>query len=177
MEGNRFAKGDYVVYGSNGTCLIEDVRLVKFALDVREILYYILKPMKNDESTIYIPADNEMLVGKLRRVMTKDEIDSLLLGMRDKEIEWNNDRRSRMEQLRTILVDGVTQKLLLMIRCIYMKKRELTEQGRKLSTTDENILKSAEKLVEDEFSYVLDIPQSDVGRYIRNLLHVSDEDE
>ena len=58
-----------------------------------------------------------------------------------------------------------------------MKKRELTEQGRKLSTTDENILKSAEKLVEDEFSYVLDIPQSDVGRYIRNLLHVSDEDE
>ena len=82
-----------------------------------------------------------------------------------------------MEQFRTILVDGVTQKLLLMIRCIYMKKRELTEQGRKLSTTDENILKSAEKLVEDEFSYVLDIPQSDVGRYIRNLLHVSDEDE
>ena len=150
---------------------------MKFALDVREILYYILKPMKNDESTIYIPADNETLVGKLRRVMTKDEIDSLLLGMRDKEIEWNNDRRSRMEQFRTILVDGVTQKLLLMIRCIYMKKRELTEQGRKLSTTDENILKSAEKLVEDEFSYVLDIPQSEVGRYIRNLLHVSDEDE
>ena len=69
---------------------------------------------------------------------------------------------------------GVTQKLLLMIRCLYMKKRELIPLGKKLPTTDENTLKSAEKLVEEEFSHVLGIPGTEVSGYIRSLLNVSE---
>ena len=43
--------------------------------------------------------------------MTKKEIDSLLLGMKDKEIIWDGDRRNRTERFHDILVGGVTQKL------------------------------------------------------------------
>lgn len=177
MDSSRFAKGEYVVYGTNGICLIEDIRLMKFALDTEKSDYYILKPASNDASTIYVPMKNEKLVGKMRSIMTKDEIDSLLLGMRDKEIQWEKDRRYRSEIFHEILVKGVTQKLLLMIRCIYMKKRELLPLGKKLPTTDENTLKAAEKLVEEEFAYSLEIPRTDVGKYIRRLLDVPETEE
>lgn len=177
MENNIFAKGEYVVYGTNGICLIEDIRLMRFALDTKKSDYYILRPVGNDTSTIYVPMNNEKLVGRMRPIMTKDEIDSLLLGMRDKEIEWESDRRARGELFHEILIKGVTQKLLLMIRCIYMKKRALIPLGKRLPTTDENILKSAEKLVEEEFAYALGISAADVGKYIRKLLEVPETED
>lgn len=62
--------------------------------------------------------------------MTKNEIDELLIGMRDKELQWENDRRYRSENFHEILSKGVTQEMLLMIRCIYMKKRELSKMGK-----------------------------------------------
>mgnify|MGYP002583101829 FL=1 len=174
MDDSRFSRGDYVVYGTSGICMIEDIRLMKFAMDSEKSTYYVLKPESSDSSVVYVPAKNEKLMSKMREVMTKDEIDSLLLGMKDKEIGWEKDRRIRSEIFHDILVKGVTQKLLLMIRCLYMKKRELIPLGKKLPTTDENTLKSAEKLVEEEFSHVLGIPGTEVSGYIRSLLNVSE---
>lgn len=55
-----------------------------------------------------------------------------------------------------------------------MKKRELVLVGKALSATDENTLKSAEKLVEEEFSYALHIPREEVTGYIRSLLGVTE---
>ena len=172
MEESRIVKGEYVVYGTNGVCVVDDIRMMRFAADNEKNPYCILKPAGNDNSTIYVPMNNQKLMRKLRPVMTKEEIDELLLGMRDKEIAWDTDRRSRTENFHEILTGGVTQRLLLMIRCIYVKKRELASSGKSISTTDENTLKSAEKLVEEEFSYALDIPRDGVSGYIRELLNV-----
>lgn len=177
MADSKFLKGEYVVYGTSGICMIEDIRVMKFALDTEPAPYYILRPEHNGTSTIYVPMRNQKLMDKIRPVMTKEEIDSLLLGMRDKEIEWEADRRVRGELFHDILVKGVSQRLLLMIRCIYLKKRELLENGKKPAATDENILKSAEKLVEEEFAHVLGIPKTDIGKYIRRLLNIPETNE
>lgn len=177
MADSMFAKGENVVYGTNGICLVEDVKLMSFTSDAEKDTYYILKPAGSDASTIYVPSGNEKLMGKLRPIMTKDEINSLLLGMKNKEIEWDTDRRTRAETFHEILVNGVTEELLLMIRCIYMKKRALLGIGKKLSTTDENTLKSAENLVKEEFAFSLGITEKDVTKYIRNLLSVPESDE
>ena len=88
MDDSRFSRGDYVVYGTSGICMIEDIRLMKFAMDSEKSTYYVLKPESSDSSVVYVPAKNEKLMSKMREVMTKDEIDSLLLGMKDKEIGW-----------------------------------------------------------------------------------------
>lgn len=175
MGNDRFVKGEYVVYGTNGICLVEDIRLMKSDFDTEKSYYYILRPLNNDTSTIYVPMNNEKLMDRLRSVMTKEEIESLLAGIKDKEIEWENNRRFRTEHFHEILVGGVNQKLLLMIRCIYTRKRELTEQGKKLPTTDENTLKAAEKLVNEEFAHALCISKNDVGEYIRGRLDTTDE--
>lgn len=175
MGNERFDKGEYVVYGTNGICLVEDIRLMRFASYTEKSYYYVLRPVNNDTSVIYVPMNNEKLMDRLRSVMTKEDIDSLLAAIKGKEIEWENNRRFRTEHFHEILVNGVNQKLLLMIRCIYMRKRELTDQGKKLPTTDENTLKAAERLVNEEFAHALCISKTDVGEYIRGRLDINEK--
>ena len=42
-------------------------------------------------------------------------------------------------------------------------------QGKALPASDSKMLENAEKLVEEEFSYALDIAPSEVGKYIRDF--------
>ena len=63
-----------------------------------------------------------------------------------------------------------------MIICIYEKKRELAKNGKKLSVTDQGTLKSAEKLVEEEFAWALDMDPKDVPAFIRRRLHIQEEE-
>ena len=177
MNKSGLEKGCFVVYGTNGICMIEDVTEMRFAAGMEKNTYYILKPVSANASTLFVPADNEKLMAKMRKLMTKEEIDSLLLGMQGKEITWTSDRRARNEMFHDIMIKGVTEELLLMIGCIYKRKIELLETNRKLPTTDNNVLKSAEKLVEEEFAHVLGIDKKDVVKYIRNLLEVPETDE
>lgn len=170
MDSMKFAKGDCVVYGTNGICMIEDLKLMSFSTGMKKSLYYILRPELKPESVIFVPVDNEALVSKMRNVMTEDEVNSIILNMKDKELHWENDRRFRNENFHEILSNGVNEKMLLMIRCIYHKKEELTAMGRKLASSDMNTLKTAEKLVEEEFSYVLHIDNEEVEGYIKNML-------
>lgn len=169
MTERNFAVGDLVAYGTNGICTIEKIDMMSLVSDMPEMMYYVLKPENSDSSTVYIPLNNEKLVSKMRRVMTKKEIENMILDSKGKEIAWNSDRRFRTEEFHEILAAGVQQKMILMIDCIQKRKKSLIDSGKKLPATDSNILKQAEKLVNEEFSHVLGIQPRDVGRYIRSL--------
>ena len=72
----RYEKGDYVQYGVNGVCLIEDVRrdsLTKKSAGE----YYVLKPVGERSSTILVPTDSETLVGRMAPLPGREELDEL----------------------------------------------------------------------------------------------------
>ena len=175
VEEKDFQIGRRIAYGTNGICVIEDIKPMKFTAGMKEKTYFILNPGGSAASKVFVPADNEKLVSKMRMVMTREEIDELLADMRGKKIEWEKDRRFRSESFHEILSRGVTQELLLMIKCISGKKRELAKAGKNLPTTDGNTLKTAERLVEEEFSYTLEIDPSEVGGYIKSRLGTEEE--
>jgi CarD family transcriptional regulator len=54
----------------------------------------------------------------------------------------------------------------MLVRTLYLRRRELTENGRRLRITDENYLSLAEKMLFEEFAYALGIEQSEVAGYI-----------
>jgi len=174
MKDIRFEIGQNVIYGTNGLCRVEDVREMSFITGEAKKSYYILEPIRTKASTIFVPMDNEKLVSRIRTVMTKAEIDELLLGMSDKELGWESDRRARADIFHDIITKGVTENLLLLIRCIYIKKKELLSLNKSLSMTDSKSLEFAEKMVEEEFSYALDIKPAEVGDYIRKTIGVKE---
>lgn len=172
MTRNKFEIGDLVVYGTNGLCTIEGVEMMSFADGMPENPYYVLRPDSNNSSTVYVPQNNDKLLGKMRKLLTRDEIETIVLACRDEDMPWNNDRRFRNEQFRKIMATGVHKELLLMVKCIHTRKKELDLEGKKLPTTDSNMLKQAEKLVNEEFSYVLKITPEEVGEHIRSVLEI-----
>ena len=130
-------------------------------------MYYILRPVGNHSSTLYVPMDNEKLTAKMRDVLTKQQIDDMLSGIRDKVIDWQSDKKKRAEEFKQIMRDKNQEELLTLVGCIYMKKQELLAAGKKLNFTDENILQEAEKYIYEEFAFALNIPVCDVSDYIQ----------
>ena len=62
------------------------------------------------------------------------------------------------------------RRVLHLIRMLYVRRRELQKNGKHLRIADEQTLRDAEKLLNDEFAHVLHIPQQDVPDYIRSRM-------
>lgn len=173
MDNRQYKKGDYVVYGNNGICLVEDIAPMAFS-GSKEETYYILRPQSINSSTLFVPIENQKLVSKMRDVMNKEQIDNLLSSRKGKEIEWIDDKNERNNYFRGIMASGDRGELLLMISCIYLKKQELILAGKKLNIADERVLKDSQKLVEEEFSYSLNLQGEDLGEYIKKSLGIKE---
>jgi len=164
----RFNKGDYVVYGKNGVCLVEDIKSMLFGGE--NGTYYILKPTSSSFSTVYVPVDKEILVDRMRPVLNKKQIDEILSSSKDCTVEWIESKNERHEYFNSVVSSGDLKKLIAVVMTLYAKKSEKEAVGKHISSTDENILKSAEYLIEEEFSFGLGCSAGKVGEYIRKKL-------
>ena len=176
MENCKYKIGENVVYGTNGICKITDIKKMTLSPIIGERNYYVLEQINSKMSTIYVATDNEALCSKMRYVLTENEILEILHGARENSIEWIDDRKVRAQAFHNILLSGSHEELLLMIRCIYMKSREASENHKKISDSDSNMLHSAEKTVREEFAFALNIAPESVGRFIRRELGIEDEE-
>lgn len=172
----QFEQGQLLVYGTNGICTVDSVELMSFSAGMPKEMYYVLRQHRNQENTFFVPLKNEKLTSKMREIMQKEDIEDILMGLSHDDVKWLEDRRERAEYLKEILHDGVSQKLLSMIILIYNQKRKLEKEGKKLPVTEAGILKSAEKLVEEEFGWVLGMEPEEVPKFIRKRLHIPEED-
>lgn len=160
-----FQLGETVLYGTEGVCTIADISEMKFGSKTGK--YYVLRPVYRRTSTIYVPAENEMLTGKMRRVLSAEEIDALLHDVTDCEVDWIEDPGERKTEYAKILTGGDRCELVRLIRALYLRRSDLQEKGKRLRTGDDQLLRDAEKLLNDEFAMVLQIPQDEVPEYIR----------
>ena len=176
MNEAQFDVGQYVVYGTNGICIVDSIELMSFTPGQPKEMYYVLRQNKHSETCFFVPFKNEALLSKLREPMRREDIEDMLMGLADDDVKWVSDRRARGDYFKSILNEGVSGHLLNMIICIYEKKRELARQGKKLSVTDTTTLRSAEKLLEEEFAWALEITPQEVPAFIRKRLHIQEEE-
>ena len=176
MNEAQFEVGQYVVYGTNGICIVDSIELMSFTAGAPKEMYYVLRQHKHSETCFFVPFKNEELLSKLREPMRREDIEDILMGLSDEDVKWVNDRRARGDYFKSILSNGVSGRLLSMIVCIYEKKRDLARQGKKLSVTDTTTLRAAEKLVEEEFAWALDMDPQEIPAFIRKRLHIQEEE-
>ena len=72
----KYNIGDMVSYGLNGVCLVEDIKTLDFFGETDE--YYVLKPVYDGRSTVFVPCSKELLVSRMKRVMKPSEIYELI---------------------------------------------------------------------------------------------------
>lgn len=157
----------YVVYGIHGVCEIEGITNKKFTSDLYARDYYVLGPVYDKSSKIYIPVNNCALTEHMRPILSKDEIDETILSALDRKITWNNNYKKRSEQFHQILSRRDEKEILQMISCLYLHGKE---SGKGLTSSNENMLKVAQNIIEREFAISLNIKPEEVGKYIQMKL-------
>lgn len=154
-----FCVGQTVLYGSNGVCMVDDV--TEKRIGKTKMQYYVLKPLCNNTSTLFVPTANQQLVSKMRRILTEDEAEAILRNLPPCG-DWNDNKQERSEQFRAIITEGSCVELIRLIRLVRTHEQEQLAGGKRLHISDERFLKEAEKMVCEEFSLVLHISRDEV---------------
>ena len=163
---------DTILYGTEGVCTVLDI--VERDFGGKSIPYYVLQPVYNNRSTIYVPVHNEALTAKMRRVLSKEEIYQIIQAMPGESSIWIEDEPERKERYKQILQRGDRIELVRMIKALYQHQLDQRAKGKHLHTADEHFFKEAEKLLYDEFALVLDIQPDQVLPFILQQLDVDE---
>ena len=149
-----FEIGSYVMYRAEGVCVISDIRNESFGAIGRREKYYILSPLKDEKSTVYVPMGNPTLLGMMRPLMSAGEICRLIAELRDERLDWIPESRARSAAFRELLARGDRRELVVLFHTI----RSQREQGSKrLTGSDEKAFERAKQLLYEEFSITTDL--------------------
>ncbi len=166
-----FCIGDTVLFGTEGVFVIDQITQKEIGGKTAD--YYALKSRGKDNSVIYLPLENQTLIGKVRPLLTESEICELLTKISDFDDLWIDDNKLRKEKFQEILQSGDREELIRLASTIYKHQQDMKLRHRKLSISDERILKEAERIISIEFAYVLNIDRSDVPKYIQSHINIA----
>ena len=168
-----YQENSIVTYGSHGVCRITGTVSRNFG--GREALYYVLEPVYGGSSTVFVPADNPALTAKMKRVLSAEEIYNLIRSMPDEEPLWVEEGHHRKELFCEILRSGDRIRLIQLIKALYLRQQARREQHKKPCAEDERFLKEAERLLYEEFAYVLNIRQDQVVPFIFRQIEIKEK--
>ena len=163
-----YTAGQFVRYGTNGICRIEEITTREFAGE--KLLYYVLKPIGQESATLYVPVHNEKLVSRMQRLLSAQEIEQIIGAMKDEQSIWITEDVKRRQFFSEILQSGDRLAMARMIKALFLRRQELLQKRKKLHMADERLLKEAERVLYEEFAYVLDIEENKVMSYIQEKL-------
>ncbi len=156
--------GDTVVYATNGVCMIKEISVLKMGKTKGE--YYILCPVDDPGSTVYVPTANEKLTSRLKPVLTPEQANALIDAAVKDPLEWIDNDNSRKTACDEIVKNGDRKQLMRLVGMLYRHREELKDQKKHFHNVDAQYLKTAERMLHGELAYALSIPIDDVGGYI-----------
>ena len=159
-----FKINDVVVYGAQGVCEIVGINQEKVGGVIKN--YFVLKPKNDKGATFYVPTWNEKAWGKMRKVMTQEDVNALIDAMPSKTPTWIANENERKETYRKILASGDQAAIISMIQALYLHKKEREDQGKRLHMSDEYFMKDAEQILYNEWQYVLNVDKAGLMNYI-----------
>lgn len=163
--------GDFVVYGKQGVCQVENISFsIESGEDIRK-LYYTLKPV-HDNMITHTPVDTKVFI---RPLTPLKEVKRLIIGIRYIEatsIEQENKQELSRCYLKFI-DDNNCYSLLQLIKNVYEKERQRLLQNKKLGKIDIKFKQEAENLICQEFSQVLQLPKEHIAQYLNRCMHHS----
>lgn len=151
-----FEIGGRVIYRAEGVCVINDIRSERFGNSGEE-QYYVLSPLNDPRSTIFVPLANERLVSMMRPLLFAAELMEMVKDTEEDRLEWHGDSRNRNAQWREILSVGHPRQLMVMIRTIREHLSPEVADGMRATGIDLAAKARAEKLLLDECSVTTDL--------------------
>lgn len=161
-----FSKNDYVIYGSMSVCKILDI-VEEENIYIGRKSYYVIQPVYSDKNTIIkVPTDNKKVL--MRHLLSEKEVLSIIKSIPNLDVLKIENDRQRSEHFKSVIKNNECEELAQLVKSITLIEKEKLSIGKKISKTDEDFKKTAEKLIDEEFATVLNIPVQDVPSFILN---------
>ena len=159
-----FAVGEYIVYGINGICRVEEICASPFdATDTRT--YYLLVPLNNPmSSSIYTPVDNERV--PMRRLMTAEEIERFIAVMPCIEVLEVPLEKQRREIYRSTLGALHPEGYVRVMKTVDRRREQLAAAHKHFPVSDLEYGRLAKHLLYSEIALVLGMEERSVEAYI-----------
>ena len=163
-----FKTGDAVVYCSQ-VYTVEGITQKTIDKTVKD--YYHLINVYDSKNEVFIPADNERLLGKMRAILSRKQILDMIADFPNIPSIWVDDDKERITLFREILDTGDRKDIAQMVKSLFERKKELETKGRRLHSMDEALFLRAEKAICEEFALVLGIKKDEVIPFITERLN------
>lgn len=160
--------GEYVVYGVQGVCRV--LGKEKQMVNRKRTEYLVLEPLAKGESKFYLPIQNPTAIGKLKPVLSRQQIELLMNSVEIRQTCWIPEESLRKQRYRDLLGSGDRVALLQMLAALYRHKAEQEAAGKKFHQCDDYFLRDAEKLLCSEFCLVMEMETDQARHYLRSHL-------
>ena len=162
-----FSVNDYIVYGSEGVCRVEEIGSPQIqGLDASK-QYYTLAPAFRT-GKIYTPVDSPII---MRHVMNNAEANDLISRIPEIsfDLEVPNDFKLANAYYKNMVRTYECEKLVSVIKYISDKQKRLALIKKSLSALETRTLKMAEDMLYSELGFALEIKPCDVKKYIADV--------
>ncbi|MDY4070373.1 MAG: CarD family transcriptional regulator, partial [Lachnospiraceae bacterium] len=154
MKGERmFEIGELIIYGGNGVCRVEKIGPIDTGMGTKGRMYYTLNPLKNKDSRIFTPVDNEKVI--MRPTMTKEDALALIDQIQNVETLWIGDERRRETEYKEAVRKCDCREYVKIIKTIYLRKEARLADGKKVTAVDERYYAIAEENLYGELAVAL----------------------
>ena len=163
-----FKIGEYVVYGMNGVCRVEEIGPMSLSGIDSNKVYYTLLPLYTKGSRVFTPVDNQKVV--MRPVISKQDACNLIDEMKNVEQIEVAEYKHRELAYKEALKSCDCRELIRIINTVLKRKEERLAQGKKMSACDERYLKQAQDSLYGEFAISLKMEKDEVEDYIEHRI-------
>lgn len=154
-----FNKGDKVIYGQTGVCVVEDIAQRELIKNVKR-LYYKLRPIYQQNNIIYAPAQSDKVF--IRSIISREEAEQLISKMPDiykaalesEDTDGEENKPTTCEELAAVAVK------------IHRKKKAAKSAHKRLGFTDEKNLEHAEEMLFGELAEVLELDINEIPKVL-----------
>ncbi len=159
-----FSIGDYMIYGINGVCLVEDICASPFdKKDTRT--FYQLKPLgATSGSVIYTPTDNAQVL--MRPLMTQAQARELIEKMPELMPLEVPTEKMRRDLYRQAMQTCDPEQYVRLIKTVSRRRIDMMQQHKRLSETDADFERNAKLSLYHELSVVLNVQYAEIEAYL-----------
>ena len=160
--------GEQIVYGVHGVCTVSAV--TDRTVDRKTHRYYVLESAEQKGATYFVPQDNEAALSRMHRILSREQLLSLLQSEAVRRGVWIPDEVQRKQRYHDLLASGDRTELICMVRTLRRQKQGQQAAGKKFHLCDENFLRDAERMLDSEFSVVLCLPREQISDYVHEVM-------
>ncbi len=133
--------------------------------DSKDASYYLLVPYENDDGSLKIQVPVANKKGYLRKLSTKEEIESLIKRISEIQVLQGNVRMLETE-FRNMMKKPSLDDLVCIIKTTYLRNQERLAQNKKMGSADTAFFNEAEKILYQEIGVVLNLTIEQAKEYI-----------